>query len=985
MKGDSDFQKLYKSLNKAQKEAVETIEGPVMVIAGPGTGKTQVIALRIGNILSKTDTPADGVLCLTFTNSGVAAMKKRLSAYGIDASKVAVYTFHSFGTRLIEEFYQLLDLPEPPSTLDEAEAVSLVDDILSENAWEHLRPRSDASRYFRDLKSLVSLLIRERMTPEDFAEEIERDIHQIKNDKENISSRGATKGELKKDAQAKIESLERSREAVTFYKLYEEKKKELNVFDYDDILRALVRLVTEFEDVRAALRERHLYVLVDEHQDSSGVQNEFLKQVWGPVEKPNVFVVGDDRQLIYGFSGASLSLFEEFRESFPGTKLVTLTENYRSTQTILDAADALLESSLAKGKLSSNRKGDKPIALVECAYERDEIMRAGLFFQERIKEGLPAEDCALLVPKNYHVRSAMRILEDMSLPVSAPGSAKLFESNEYASFSNILKAIADPFASPEIAELILDPLSEILPLEAHRFLNKTYGRGLSVEKLVEADFAIGERLAKVITEAHGRSVYDTIQIAGEEFFLNGAKEHDSFIRRVEVIRSLLHLALSWEERTHKRKGTPDLKSFLDYLNRLKEYGQDVPLALFGEEKGIRVMTLHSSKGLEFEAVWIAHMNERALMSGKRMGLALPDRLKVLEEKKDAAAARREVYVALTRAKLYANLSYALLSHSGGEETLASVIEDLPKAHFTLETKEKSEEKLLKSGVEKFVSSTEAKARQVTRKELQKLVAEEFFHKKVSATALNSFFECPWQWYFRNFLGVPEPESEAMKFGSIVHGSIENIIKLGRVPKPKEIELAIGEAIDYHHIYDEKIAKRMGREAMRSIKKFIEELLPELYDMKETEKALSVKDKRFPELLITGKIDLLESDGGDSVRVTDFKTGRPRPAKEIEKEDEEGRMSGYLRQLAMYSYLLAHSQKGRYEVERSRLYFVESDDPKTALYETTITPEHLELLAQDIKDYQAFLKNGKWAERDCHHKAYPGERECPYCERAKMYK
>jgi DNA helicase II / ATP-dependent DNA helicase PcrA len=116
MKGELSFKKLYKSLNKGQKEAVDTIEGPVMVIAGPGTGKTQVIALRIGNILSKTDTPADGVLCLTFTNSGISTMKKRLSVYGIDASKVAVYTFHSFGTRLIEEFYSLLDLPEPPRT-----------------------------------------------------------------------------------------------------------------------------------------------------------------------------------------------------------------------------------------------------------------------------------------------------------------------------------------------------------------------------------------------------------------------------------------------------------------------------------------------------------------------------------------------------------------------------------------------------------------------------------------------------------------------------------------------------------------------------------------------------------------------------------------------------------------------------------------------------------------------------------------------------
>jgi DNA helicase II / ATP-dependent DNA helicase PcrA len=667
MKREAQFEKLYKGLNKGQKEAVDTIEGPVMVIAGPGTGKTQVIALRIGNILQKTDTPADGVLCLTFTNSGVEAMKKRLRAYGIDASKVAVSTFHAFGTRLIEEFYPLLDLPDAPSTLDEAEAVGIVDDILSEYDWVHLRPRSDASRYFRDLKSMVSLLIRERLTPEDFAGEIERDIHRIKNDPESISSRGATKGELKKDAQSKIESLERSREAVVFYRLYEEKKKEQNLFDYDDILRAMVTLVSEFEDVRAALRERHLYVLVDEHQDSSGVQNEFLKAVWGPVEKPNVFVVGDDRQLIYGFSGASLSLFEEFRENFPGTRMVTLTENYRSTQTILDAADALLSSSLAKGKLSANRKGDKAIALVECEYERDEILRAGLFFKEKIAEGLPAEDCALLVPKNHHARSAMRVLEDLGLPVSAPGSAKLFESAEFGAFLNILKVANDPFSKAEIGELVLDPVSNIEPLEAHRFLHKTYSKDLSVDKLVEGKYEFGEKLARLVTEAEGKSPYEIVQMAGQAFFLNDGEGHSEYVRKVEVMRSLLHLALSLEERSRKRAGAAKLSDYLSYIERLREYGQDVPLALFGEEKGIRIMTLHSSKGLEFEAVWIAHMNERSLMSGKRMGLALPEKLKALEEKKDEAAARREVYVALTRAKLFANLSYSLSSYTGAAE------------------------------------------------------------------------------------------------------------------------------------------------------------------------------------------------------------------------------------------------------------------------------------------------------------------------------
>jgi CRISPR/Cas system-associated exonuclease Cas4 (RecB family) len=313
------------------------------------------------------------------------------------------------------------------------------------------------------------------------------------------------------------------------------------------------------------------------------------------------------------------------------------------------------------------------------------------------------------------------------------------------------------------------------------------------------------------------------------------------------------------------------------------------------------------------------------------------------------------------------------------------LRELPPQHYTLELKDESEAKLLKAGLDKFVSRDKKERASVTRKELQELVREEFSKKKVSATALNSFYDCPWQWYFRNFLGVPEPEAEAMKFGSVVHGSIESVLKLGRAPKAKDIAEAISDALERNHIYDEKAARRMSKDAEKAVKRFVEELMPELYDLREAEKALSAKDKRFPELVITGKIDLMEEDGGGSVRVTDFKTGRPRPAKEIEKEGEEGRMSQYLRQLAMYSYLLEHAGKGKYEVEKSRLYFVESDDPKTALYETFIGRDHLDSLAKDIADYQSLLASGEWTERECNHKAYPGERECPYCERAKMYK
>ena len=224
----SIFKEEYNKLNQAQKEAVDSIDGPVMVVAGPGTGKTQILALRIGRILSETDTKSDGILCLTFTNSAVKAMRERLRKYiGSEANKVKVSTFHSFGMDMLEKYFPILGLDKAPRIMDERGDVTILcDKILQNNDWEYLRPRSDTSRYFQDLKSLVSLLKRERITPEDFENMIKIEIENIQKDPESISSRGESKGKLKKDVEKRIESLERSLEAVKFYSLYETEKKE---------------------------------------------------------------------------------------------------------------------------------------------------------------------------------------------------------------------------------------------------------------------------------------------------------------------------------------------------------------------------------------------------------------------------------------------------------------------------------------------------------------------------------------------------------------------------------------------------------------------------------------------------------------------------------------------------------------------------------------------------------------------------------------
>lgn len=992
----NDFESAYKALNQEQKKAVEAIEGPVMVVAGPGTGKTQVLALRIANILQKTDIGADSILCLTFTRSGVSAMKSRLEDYiGSSARGVHISTFHSFASEIVEKYYSVIDFDAVPVMLADDENITIIDELLHEYEWQHIRPRTNPSQYFGDLKGLISILKRERIDYLSFLEEVDKEILSIKDDPGNISTRGESKGNLKKESEKKIESLERTKEVVEFYRLYEEVKKQKKLMDYDDVLEYAIKIVELSEDARDDIRESYQYILIDEHQDSSGIQNSFLKAVWRGVERPNIFVVGDDRQLIYGFSGASLSYFEEFGSLFGRTQLITLKENYRSTEKILSIADDLLQSSVTKEKLKSNTKGDKDILLAEYAYERDEILGAGLFFKEQIDNNVcKAQECALLVPKNRHVRNAISILRDMNLPVSSPAGSSLFALPGAISLLRALSIIADPFNNVLLAESLLDKNSKIEPLIAHRALHEFKNNSLDIDTLVnygmkniysEGESSIsswGKKIASWIENLSHSKISETVSIVGNELLINNSHSHEELLLNTEVVRSFLHNAIIWEE---KHPGTK-LSEFLKYLSRLQEYGHNIELASFGANSGIQVMTLHRSKGLEYKNVWIAHMNEETLMSQKRQAFTLPDKIKEHINERDNASARRELYVAITRAKEMCSISYSEKSYDGKILELARIISDLPEKNFTKKSSQQTEKELLDNGPETY-TQTKTKIEEDIEAELKKYVTENYETIRVSVTLLNNFFDCPWKWYFRNFLRLPEVKSVNLALGSAVHSTIEFILKKDKKPNQKELEENINYELKKEGIVNTKELKKLSKDALNAIENWLENYYPNLAKERMSERSVSFRDPVFSNLSMYGKIDLTEKFPNGDIVVTDFKTGGVKTSGMIEKLTDENRLSDYMRQLAMYSYLIRGAEKGTM-VSSSRLLFVEAGHKdKNALYETHISENQIDLLIKDIKEYDEQLKSGQWVDRECHHKGYgvnpSAGGECTYCALAKQ--
>jgi len=986
------FEEAYKKLNKAQKEAVDTIEGPVMVVAGPGTGKTQVLALRIGNILKETDTPAEGILCLTFTNSGVRAMKDRLEKYvGKRGQEVHVSTFHSFAIELIEKYYEFLDFPQIPSLLNDDDTVFLIDDILNNNEWDYLRPLSNPTLYFNQLRQLISILKRERVTTEEFLSSINEDMEDLKNNPESISSRGESKGQLKKEVLKNIESLEKTKEVVQFYKIYEETKKKMSLMDYDDVLEYAVYLVENFSDIRDDTKESYLYVLVDEHQDSSGIQNSFLKAVWSETESPNIFVVGDDRQLIYGFSGANLSYFEEFSHIFGKVKLIVLTENYRSTMPILLLADDLLKSSITSEKLNSNRKGEEKVLLNEFNYPRDEIIAAGLFFKEKIEKGIDPNECALLLPRNYQVKVAIDILSNMGLPVTEGNNLSLLSQLESDYFRRVLGIIAKPFDSILISESLLDKTSGIEPMSAHLFLRNNKLETLTINDLIfQKDEGLfennnqiyiwGKKLENWINKFQGERLSNIINILANELLINQSENNEELLKRVEIARSFIHLAIIFEEKNSKS----DVVSFAEYLNRLESYNTNIELAKFGNDNGIKVMTLHKSKGLEYEAVWIAHSNEEVLLSEKKIGFTLPESIKEHINKRSIEEAKRELYVAITRAKSYCVISYASENYNGREMNLVSILKDLPDIDFIKKTKDETEKELLKNGPRIYTNLINKEYKSEIIDDIKELVKKNYENLTISVSMLNNFFECPWKWYFRSFLRLPEPKPAHLALGSIVHSTIEYILKADKLPTKDQIKEKIEKELNNEKVKNKIEFNKLAKKAEETISSWIKNYYDKLESSYKSERSISFHDKDFTNLSMYGKLDLTEYSKDGGITVTDFKTGNSKTRNMIEKIGDDGRMSDLMRQLTMYTYLLQGNER-QAKVRSSRLLFLEEDiDNKNSLYETFIDQEKIDLLRKDIKDYCNSLEDGTFVNNECHFKPYgSGATECEYCKLAKQ--
>ncbi len=990
------FKDAYSALNAAQREAVDCIDGPVMVIAGPGTGKTQILTLRIANILLKTDMQPGNILALTFTESGAKAMRERLRQYiGAAAYQVPIYTFHGFAAKLIGEYPDSYHRVIGGRPISDLEKITLIETILNGGEIKKLRPMGNPEYYVPHILRIIGQLKAEYITPEAFVQIIEKQETELLGI-EKIHEKGAHKGKVRGEYTKKEEAITKNRELLFVYRRYEALLSEQNFFDFEDMIVETVKALQENEDMLRDLQETYQYILADEHQDVNGSQNKILELLASFHDSPNIFAVGDEKQAIYRFQGASLENFLYFTEKFKGTKVISLTENYRSGQPILDVAHSLVE--VEDGPLKDLR-----VPLVAKAVKGAEVTRRDFSHQavedtwlvesvqETIKKGIKANEIAVIVRTNREVEAVSTLLRKSGLAVTASADGDILRHPITQALQGLINAVITDKSTVALFTMLhgaywgigTNDLLKVLAAQSYaRPLWQILHDKEVLQEIGVADVDSVLNVARVLEEARKREVHEAPHrvleyILQESGFLKHLMEYDPF-EGTRVIRRLYDEI----ESMVSRDGVGSLREVSSAFTTRMAYG--LPLNapfIVTDTESVQVMTAHKSKGLEFEVVYLPHVNDSGWSGATKkryFDIPLQSHTPGLEHE-FIEDERRLLYVAMTRAKHTLCISSSGTNSAGKELIPARLLEEI-ETKLINDCDTRAEDAKFNPVA---ILEHSAEPPRIDGQLLLKLLTERGF----SATSLNNYLKSPWDYFFRNVLRIPETQAVHMQFGTAMHAVLEYVTRhhtqIGKLPSDTDIKKKLETALNKLPVNTEEYV-RLLEKGFEALMLYVPHMATSLPKTTKEEFKLRVHMPtgipELPELVLTGNLDRIDiGDDGYALRVVDYKTGKPKSRNVIEgnTKDSDG---GYKRQLVFYALLLSLHDDERYMCREGVLSFVESD-VKGGIKEETfvITDAEVEELKQAIITATKEIISGEFLAQPCE------EGESDYFELARRWR
>ena len=924
------------SLNSAQEEAVLWGQGPLLIIAGAGTGKTTVVTERIKHLILNQGVLPSEILALTFTEKAAHEMQERVDVampYGY--AQMWISTFHSFGDRILKNDGMQIGLDPRYRVMTEAEAVAFLKKHIFDFGLSYFLPLGNPTKFLSGIFQHFSRLQDEDISPSDYI---------------RWAQNSAESGEANKWT-----------ELAKAYAKYEELKNREGLADFSDLICNTLKLFRERPNVLDTYKKAFKYILVDEFQDTNIAQYELIKLLAPPEIDANLTVVGDDSQSVYKFRGAAISNILHFIDDYKNAKQVVLTENYRSTQSILDSAYKLiqfnnpdtLEAKLGVTKnLQTTRRKNH---IVPEFIHADRVENEAEMVAKKIsylcqEEKRKYSDFAILVRANNHAEPFARALARAGIPYQFLGPGQLFRQDEIkeifcylkiltnfedsAAFYKVLTMEHLGFSMRDVASLInysrKNNLSLFEAAEKVDDISINSGTREKIKSLVEM---IHKHMQLMPKKTAGQILYSFFQDSGLlEHIVNPKNPTDE--KRAQNVARFFDKLKSYEGEHEEAS----VFAVVDWIELSLDLGES-PLASdmdWDSENAVNILTIHASKGLEFPVVFVVNMvDARFPTRERREQIPIPEQLikEVLPEGNyHLQEERRLAYVAATRAKDRLYFTAADYDGEGRREKKISLFVPEALGEEVLSTAATKGEQL---SILEYLPLPQSRSPQPTT--IPPITY-------LSYSQIDCFRFCPLHYKMKYILRIPTPTSPAQSFGISLHNTMKDFHELGKIGNPlgeKEI-LEIYERdwirAGYLSKSHEQKTKEQGKEYL------VEYLKTDLHNPKSLPVDL---EKPFifpigPGLKLGGKIDRIDKtlDGGIEIidyKTTDIETKGPPTKRDLEKD----------LQLSFYALAAVEVRDPVFTVDTDKivlsLYFFN----KAIKVSTTRTKKQLEQAKQEI--------------------------------------
>lgn len=1061
-----DFKTRYQALNDRQRQAVDAIDGPLMVIAGPGTGKTELLSMRVAAILERTDTLPENILCLTYTDSGVSAMRRRLaSIIGPAAYKVAIHTFHSFSTEVISHnrkfFYngatfrpadelnryeivrQILEELEPgnplggqmngtfthlkdvltviselkSSGLTGAELRGILDanDTVIEEAEKMLAPvfapgiKKTTLEALRPLPGKIAVLGGEPSVPSvpSLANMMGESLAVALAEAEaNSSTKPITAWRndwLKKNDKGDfvLKSRERQiklRATGSVYEQFAARMQEAGLFDFDDMILNTVHALEVMPELRFNLQEKYLYIMVDEFQDTNLAQMRILLSLTNNEVNegnPNLMVVGDDDQAIYGFQGATVGNIHGFIEKFPNAPRVVLTDNYRSTEDILSHSRSVItlgeerlerllpgvdKTLVARQPPSPSASKTRLIELPSSSSERQFIVQD---VKERIKSGQAPSSIAVLARRHHELVSLLPYFTKAGIKVNYERRDNVLEIESVQlveRIANLLIALQDgkhDKAGGMLPELLAHPAFGIEPLALWRLSLKAQQEHRTWLDIMPDIPEFAQIHAWLITQSQAAAhtplermcdrIIGTPNTSSDEpetSFVSPLFGYYFAPEKLETDPSLYlqHLDGLIAIRSRLREyypdiGTPTLRTFIEFLRLQRESGGTITsIQPISEEsrEAVTLMTAHKAKGLEFDTVYItgavdSAWGEKARSRSRLVGY--PENLPLMPAGDSPDDRLRLFFVAMTRARHHLIITYSTTNDAGKEQLAASFLtgSDWQPEQVTVHDAESTQPQATE------LIWYQPLIRPLTPS-MRELLAPRLENFKLSATHLSNFLDLtrggPESFIINDLLRFPQAPAPLASYGRAIHTALQrahaHTAATGEQRPHEDVLKDFETALDNQYLPAEEFEHFLQRGSL-ALNAFLSGGHGRFTPQQRTELNFAGQGVIVGDVHLTGILDVVEINES-AVTITDYKTGKAVYTWQGKSDYEKIKLHRYRMQLLFYNLLINESRDfSKYTVEKSIIQFVEPTRSEDIVsLEASFTREECERLKLLIK-------------------------------------